>query len=153
MSVDLYSRSHFTYKRFKTPSASLFGAFVRKPFWFLQNKNQNGFRTNAPNKVNKLADGVLNRLYVKWDFANTNQHSSTKVWIIWFQLNFQYSKQLCPSARSDTFLSKLLAIQRYNLGTTAQIMKPTRVIIGILFESIESCPRTQWPNQNAIYSF
>ena len=27
-----------------------------------QNKNQDGFRTNAPNK---LADGVLNRLYVE----------------------------------------------------------------------------------------
>ena len=27
-----------------------------------QNKNQNGLRTNVPNK---LADGVLNRLYVK----------------------------------------------------------------------------------------
>ena len=27
-----------------------------------QNKNQNGLRTNA---LNKLADGVLNRLYVK----------------------------------------------------------------------------------------
>ena len=41
-----------------------------------QNKNQNGLRTNA---MNKLADGVLNRLYMKLDFANTNQHSSTKV--------------------------------------------------------------------------
>ena len=28
---------------------------------------------------NKLADGVLNRLYVKGDFANTNQHSLTMV--------------------------------------------------------------------------
>ena len=36
---------------------------------------QNKMRTNAPNK---LADGVLNRFYVKWDFVNTNQHSSTK---------------------------------------------------------------------------
>ena len=34
-----------------------------------QNKNQNGLQTNVPNK---LADGVLNRLCVKWDFANTN---------------------------------------------------------------------------------
>ena len=49
-----------------------------------QNKNQNGLRTNG---LNKLTDGVLNRLYVKWDLVNTNQHSSTKVWIILFQLN------------------------------------------------------------------
>ena len=50
-----------------------------------QNKKQNGLQTNV---LNKLADGVLNRLYVKWNFANTNQHSSTKAWIIIFQLNF-----------------------------------------------------------------
>ena len=50
-----------------------------------QNKKQNGLQTNVPNK---LADGVLSRLYVKWDFANTNQHSSAKVWSILFQLNF-----------------------------------------------------------------
>ena len=31
---------------------------------------------------------LKNRLYVKGDFANTNQHSSTKAWIILFQLNF-----------------------------------------------------------------
>ena len=46
-----------------------------------QNKIQNGLRTNA---LNKLAGGVLNRFYVKWDFANTNQHSSTKVWLFYF---------------------------------------------------------------------
>ena len=28
----VFAKSHFTYKRFKTPSASLFTAFVRKPF-------------------------------------------------------------------------------------------------------------------------
>ena len=52
-----------------------------------QNKNQNGLRTNVPNKLADL-DGVLNRLCAKWDFVNTNQHSLTTVWIILFQLNF-----------------------------------------------------------------
>ena len=39
-------------------------------------QNQNAFQNKMQDK---LADGVLNRLYVKGDFANTNQHSSTKV--------------------------------------------------------------------------
>ena len=37
---------------------------------------QNGFQNKTQDK---LADGVLNRLYVKGDFANTNQYSSIKV--------------------------------------------------------------------------
>ena len=36
----------------------------------------------AKQMQNMLADGVLNCLFGKWDFANTNQHSLTKVWII-----------------------------------------------------------------------
>ena len=46
------------------------------------------FKMACKQTHNKLADGALNRLYVKWDFVNTNQHSSTKDWIILFQLNF-----------------------------------------------------------------
>ena len=45
-----------------------------------------------------------------------------------FRSSLKWMKTSFPLC--DTILSKLLAIQRYNLGTTAQIMKPTRVVIG-----------------------
>ena len=83
-------------------------------------RNGARFQNCLQTKHNKLADGVLNRLYVKWDFANPNQHLSTKVWIILFQLNFYYSKQLCPSACAWTMAhTRIAKIGKYPHRKTA----------------------------------
>ena len=64
------------------------GPSLRGRKWRNGERFQNKTKWFANKGTDKPADGVLNHLYVKWDFANTNQHSSTKVWIILFQLNF-----------------------------------------------------------------
>ena len=52
------------------------GPSLRGHKWRNGARYQDGFHNKAQDK---LADGVLDRLYMKGEFANTNQHSSTKV--------------------------------------------------------------------------